>query len=149
MRPTHEETWLGVAQIISRRATCARRSVGCVLVDASYHVLSTGYNGTAAGERHCIDSPCPAAGLPSGEGLDKCEAIHAEANALLQCRFPDRIQKAFVTTPPCLHCTKLLMNTSCREIVCMGDYPQAKEAKELWTRPAMGRSWNRQWTCVG
>jgi dCMP deaminase len=155
MRPSHDETWLAVAAVIAERATCARRRVGCVLVNASYQVLSTGYNGPAAGEPHCIDTGgqtdrrCAGADLPSGTGLSVCEAIHAEANALLQCANVNAIQVAFVTTPPCLDCVKLLMNTGCRRIVCTGDYPQAAAAKELWTRPKLGRTFNREWVCVG
>lgn len=147
MRPSHDETWLAVATVIAQRATCARRRVGCVLVNASYQVLSTGYNGPASGEPHCIDHPCAGAHLKSGEGLSICEAIHAEANALLQCANVYAIQVAFVTTPPCLDCVKLLMNTGCRHIVCTGEYPHSMAAKELWTRPRMDRS-PRTWTHI-
>ena len=34
---------------------------------------------------------------------------------------------------PCMTCTKLLLNTSCKRIVYIEDYPH-QEAKELWTR---------------
>lgn len=116
-----------------------------MLVDQKGHVLSTGYNGPASGEPHCIDHPCPGANLKSGTGLDVCEAIHAEANALLQCRDPWAINTCYVTASPCVHCVKLLMNTSCRRVVFMDEYPQA-EAKVLWlsVNERMGAAW-RQW----
>jgi deoxycytidylate deaminase len=78
--------FLKMANLASERATCKRRKVGCILVNSKKHVIATGYNGVAAGQEHCIDNPCEGAQLKSGEGLDKCEAIHAEQNALLQCK---------------------------------------------------------------
>jgi dCMP deaminase len=132
-RLSKDEYFTNMAQLVSRRATCARRSVGCVLVSSRGHVLATGYNGPPSGSNHCSDTPCPGASYPSGSGLERCEAVHAEQNALLQCRDVFQIETAYVTTMPCMTCTKLLLNTSCKRIVFLQDYPQ-QEAKELWTR---------------
>jgi dCMP deaminase len=55
MRPAKAETWLEVARAVAKQSTCLRRQVGCVLVDARGHVLSTGYNGVASGMPHCND----------------------------------------------------------------------------------------------
>ena len=134
MRPTSDENYIEMAKVLAKRATCARRSVACILVDSHKQVLATGYNGPASGEPHCIEHPCPGAHMASGTGLSVCEAIHAEANALLQCKDKFAIDTAYVTTPPCRDCVKLLMNTSCRRIVFIGEYPQMVEAEELWLR---------------
>lgn len=104
-----------------------------MLVSAAGHVLATGYNGVPAGSPHCIDIPCPGAQFASGTGLDACEAIHAEQNALLQCRDVSLIHTAYVTTLPCMTCAKLLMNTGCQRIVYGQEYPQ-QEAKEFWKK---------------
>ena len=37
------------------------------------------------GFRDTFPHACPGASFPSGEGLDSCDAIHAEINAGLQC----------------------------------------------------------------
>jgi dCMP deaminase len=134
VRPSARENFLDLCRCISLRATCARRAVGCVLVDRHNHVIGTGYNGTAAGIDHCIDQPCPGAALPSGRGLEKCEAIHAEANALLQCKDVQSIVICYCTTAPCIHCVKLLMNTSCLNIVYAEDYPGWEVCANLWRR---------------
>jgi len=112
-----------------------------VLVDKRAHVLATGYNGGVPGAPHCIDVPCAGANLPSGQGLDLCEAIHAEQNALLQCYDVHTIATAYVTTAPCVTCTKLLLNTSCEMIVFRDSYAEEHmaPAKELWRRA--GRVW--------
>ena len=132
------QLYLDIAQAIAQRATCARRRVGCVLTDFRGRILSTGYNGVPSGWKHCIDHPCKGAGLPSGKGLDQCEAIHAEQNALLNCPDVNAIHTAYVTDSPCVHCVKLLLNTSCQFIYFVREYPHA-EAKELWERDGSRR----------
>lgn len=142
-RPTVNAYFLNMAFLVASRATCARRQVGCVLVNQRNHVIATGYNGNAAGLPNCINEPCKGAGFPSGQGLEFCEAIHAEANALLQCHDVYAIEKAFCTASPCIHCVKLLLNTSCKEIVFLEEYPHP-DAKALWEKA--GRRWNSDYT---
>lgn len=132
-RMSKDEYFSRMARLVSQRATCKRRSVGCVLVSPLGHVLATGYNGVPSGSAHCIDNPCAGAGFASGHGLDSCEAIHAEQNALLQCKDVMNIETAYVTTMPCMTCTKLLLNTSCKRIVYIESYPHS-EAAELWKK---------------
>lgn len=118
-----DEYFLKAADLLKERSTCPRRKVGCVLVDEHHNIIATGYNGNARGTDHCIDIPCPGALAESGVGLEKCEAIHAEQNALLQCHDVMRIFKAYTTTQPCIHCMKLFMNTGVKEIHFLEDYP--------------------------
>lgn len=117
MRPSKNEIFMEIAYTLSKRSTCLRRRVGCVLVNQYNHIISTGYNGVGAGLAHCLDQPCAGASLPSGTGLDKCEAIHAEQNALLQCPNVQDIWAAYVTVSPCMHCAKLFMNTGVQTII--------------------------------
>ena len=56
-RPNKTTYFLAMAKLVSTRGTCARRRVGCVLVDKYGLVLATGYNGNGRGQGHCIDSP--------------------------------------------------------------------------------------------
>jgi len=141
MRPDKDSYFLDIARVVSTRATCCRRSVGCVLVDGLGHILSTGYNGTAAGLHNCTkEEPCnkTAAASKSGENLSACEAIHAEQNALLQCKDVNEIEVAYVTHSPCITCVKLLLNTSCQTIVFSEKYPHSA-SKDLWEKA--GRVW--------
>jgi dCMP deaminase len=118
-----DEYFLIMAKLASLRSTCARRAVGCVIVDAHNLVLATGYNGVPRGAVHCIEKPCAGAGLPSGTGLSTCESVHAEQNALLQCSDVDRIRTIYVTASPCITCMRMLANTSVRRIVYLEEYP--------------------------
>lgn len=150
MRPSKDQWAMDLALVTARRATCLRRQCGCVLLNARGHVLATGYNGVAAGQAHCNEeaggggtvlmwpNACPGAQAPSGQGLDACQAIHAEQNALLQCRDVYAIHTAYVTASPCITCCKLLLNTGCERIVFFEVYPHL-EAQELWE--GAGRSW--------
>lgn len=142
-RPTADEYFLSMASVVASRATCARRHVGCILVSARRHVLATGYNGPPSRWPHCLDAPCPGANAPSGSGLDECEAIHAEQNALLQCRDVEAVVACYVTTAPCVTCTKLLLNTGCQAITYGVPYPQEGLARQLWERN--GRVWSGPW----
>lgn len=159
-RPSLDEYLMSLALIAARRTTCIRRGVGCVLANARGHVLSISYNGVAAGLPHCnsealapfpnmashvnksgkrtyFPNACVGHDLPPGQ--DNCEAVHAEQNALLQCRDPNEISTAYVTLSPCKPCVKLLLNTPCQRIVFYEEHATL-EAYALWVDKA-GREW--------
>lgn len=150
MRPSRDEWAMKLALLTAQRTTCCRRAVGCVLLNARGHVLATGYNGVAAGLPHCNEHDpffetgyphaCSGANAPSGTNLDGCQAIHAEQNAMLQCKDVYSIHTCYVTASPCMTCIKLLLNTSCERIVFVEEYPHSA-AKELWT--GAGRAWEQ------
>lgn len=124
MRDSRDLLYLEMTGMFARRGTCARRKVGCILTDARGRILAHGYNGVASGRPHCNEGhPCPGATCASGEGLDLCEAIHAEQNAVLMLRDPHLVENAYVSTTPCLNCMKLLLGTSCRRIYALEEYP--------------------------
>lgn len=152
---------MGLAQVTAARATCCRRQVGAVLLNERGHVLSTGVNGVAAGLPHCNEEKiiglktitfgeaiktqlkvfphaCSGALAPSGTNLDACQAIHAEQNALLQCRDVYSIHTCYTTTSPCMTCAKLLLNTSCQQIIFLEEYVNT-DARALWE--LSGRKW--------
>lgn len=151
-RPSFQEWAMSLAVLTATRSTCLRRHVGCVLFNSRHHILSTGYNGVAAGMPHCNDmdgdiepwcypNRCEGAQSASGQNLDGCEAIHAEQNALLQCRNVYEIEICVTTTSPCVTCVKLLLNTSCQEILYREEYPHTA-AKDLWVKA------NRIWSHI-
>lgn len=134
-RLSRDRVGMQVAMAYARLSTCPRRSVGCLIVDSKGRPLSVGYNGVASGRPHCNEGhPCPGAGLPSGQGLDKCEAIHAEQNAILNLRDHDRAHTAYVTTCPCNSCIKLLLGTSIQRIVYLEGYPHSESV--TWWKDA-------------
>ena len=145
-RPSLDQTFIEVAKILALRGTCMKMQVGCVMTDIKGRVLSTGWNGVHSGAKHCNEfrfefKDWPNAcndGKPFLAGSDLCEAVHAEQNALLQCKDPDKIHTVYTTVSPCMRCVKELMNTSAQRIVFYVNYGQP-QAEELWRR--YGRDW--------
>lgn len=114
-RPSWTDTFLDIAEIISKRSTCSRRKVGAVLVQEN-RIVATGYNGAPSGKAHCIDGGCPR-GKFSHDEVPKdadynqfpCVAVHAEANALLRAGHEGtKGGTLFVTHPPCQQCQNLI-----------------------------------------
>lgn len=81
------DTYLNCAEVFAYRSTCLKRKYGAVIVKDDV-VISTGYNGAPRGFDNCCDiGSCPRMdrNMHQGEGYGICRAIHAEANALLNC----------------------------------------------------------------
>jgi len=133
-RPTWDEYFLEIADLISRRSTCLRRRVGAVLVKDK-RILATGYNGVPSKIRHCAEVGCIREKLkvPSGERHELCRGLHAEQNAFLQAALHGTSVKdasLYSTTQPCVICAKMIINAGIKEIVICGDYPD-KMSKDL------------------
>jgi len=137
-RPSLDQVMLGVALCLSRRATCTKLAVGCVLTDSRGRIIGSGYNGVAHGMPHCIDTPCAGHGTPSGS--NSCVAVHAEMNALINCSDPSKIRTCYTTHAPCLQCTKTLLNTDCQRLIFSNNAFEVP-AKELWL--SSGRFWEQ------
>lgn len=137
MRPLRDSTMLKLASVIAERSTCARRKVGCALTDSHGRVLAIGHNGVPKNFPHCTERLCPGAKLPSGSGLDTCQAIHAEINALMFCPDIMKVHSLYVTASPCLGCIKAILNSSCERIVFLEKYPHP-QAEELWQQGRQG-----------
>ena len=133
-RPSWDDYFLGIADLISKRSTCLRRSVGAVLVKDK-RILATGYNGAPSGITHCSVTGCIREKLkiPSGQRHELCRGLHGEQNAFLQAALHGTSLKGsclYSTTQPCIICAKMIINAGIKEIVIKGDYPD-KMSKEL------------------
>ncbi len=133
-RPTWDEYFIGIADLVSTRSTCLRRRVGAVLVK-DRRILATGYNGVPSKIRHCSEAGCVREKLkvPSGERHELCRGLHAEQNAFLQAALHGTSVKdasLYSTTQPCIICAKMLINAGIGEIVIKGDYPD-RMSKDL------------------
>ena len=127
IRPTWDEYFLGIADLVSKRSTCLRRRVGAVLVKDK-RILATGYNGAPSRITHCSKAGCirEKLNIPSGERHELCRGLHAEQNAFLQAALHGTSLKdasIYSTTQPCIICAKMIINAGIKEIVIKGDYP--------------------------
>lgn len=116
-----------MAYLAASRTTCTRRKVGAVIVN-SRNVLATGYNGPPSNTAHCDVVGCIRDDLdvPSGERHELCRGLHAEQNAIIQAAVHGVSIKGstiYVTTHPCVVCSKMLMNAEIKEIIYADGYP--------------------------
>jgi deoxycytidylate deaminase len=59
-RPTLIETYLSIANILSKRSPCLRLKVGCVITNFNMtNILSIGYNGNGKGLPNIPESDIP------------------------------------------------------------------------------------------
>ena len=57
-RPSKEEYFKEIVEVVAKRSTCTHAQVGALLVTADGQILSTGYNGSVALMPHCTDVGC-------------------------------------------------------------------------------------------
>ncbi|MCY3412294.1 MAG: dCMP deaminase family protein [Candidatus Heimdallarchaeota archaeon] len=107
-----------LAQEVATRATCSRKKVGAVIV-RDKNILSTGYNGSIIGTKHCTEVGCL---MENGHCV---RTIHAEANAIIQAaKHGVRLEGAsiYVTASPCFNCFKLIANAGIKKIYYLEFY---------------------------
>ena len=126
-RPSWDEYFMDIARLVASRSTCLRRQVGAVMVKDK-NILATGYNGTPSGIRHCSEVGClrQQMNVPSGERHELCRGLHAEQNAIIQAaKHGVNIDGAvlYCTHSPCIICSKMLINSGIKRIVCTDGYP--------------------------
>jgi len=126
VRPSWDEYFLKITDLVASRSTCLRRRVGAVLV-LNKRILATGYNGAPSGLAHCLDVGClrEQEGIPSGQRQELCRGIHAEQNAIIQAaRHGISIAGStlYCTTQPCVTCTKMLINAGVTHILYIEGY---------------------------
>lgn len=131
MRKSWDTYFMEITEMVASRSTCDRAFVGCVLVNRDHRIVSTGYNGSVAGNPHCDEI-----GHTMRDG--HCIAtIHAEMNALLYCAKEGISTKGticYVTHFPCLSCTKALIQAGIDEIVYRHAYRVDEYAVHLLTK---------------
>jgi dCMP deaminase len=125
-RPSIDEYFLKIASVVAERSTCLRHHVGAVAV-RNKHILSTGYNGAAAGVKDCLELGClrDEQGIASGTRHEICRGIHAEQNVIVQAGLHGvSLEGAdiYCTHSPCILCAKMLANAKIKRFVTFGNY---------------------------
>lgn len=125
-----DKRFMEMAEFVSTWSSCARtgRSVGAVIV-RDKRILTTGYNGAPENIRSCKDKGyCmrDKLGISSGTQHEKCYAVHAEQNAIVQAAKMGVSLKGatlYCTHQPCTICTKIIINSGISDIIYKYDYP--------------------------
>ena len=125
-RPSWDDYFMGIADLVAGRATCIRRKVGAVLVK-DRRILCSGYNGAPAGLPHCKETGCLRRQLnvPSGVKHELCRGVHAEQNVIIQAAYHGVAVAGatlYCTHQPCSICAKMLINAGIQEIYFRDGY---------------------------
>jgi len=105
-----DHLYMKMARTWSENSYCVRRQVGALLVK-NQMIISDGYNGTPSGfENQCEDD----------NNVSFPYVLHAEANAITKvARSHNSADGAtlYVTTSPCMECSKLIIQSGIRRVV--------------------------------
>jgi len=126
-RPSWDEYFMEITQLVSKRSTCLRRKVGALIVKDK-QILTTGYNGAPCGLSHCLEIGClrEKNRIISGERQELCRGLHAEQNAIVQaalCGVNIKGSILYCTNQPCITCAKMIINSGINKIVYKEKYP--------------------------
>jgi dCMP deaminase len=110
-----DRRYLEMARIWAQNSYCKRKQVGALIVKDRM-IISDGYNGTPSGfENNCEDE----------ENKTKPYVLHAEANAITKVAKSNNSSEnstLYITTSPCLECSKLIIQSGIRRVVFNDKY---------------------------
>ena len=124
-RPTWEQYFMAIADVVKTRSRDPKTQVGCVLVSQKDNrVLSTGYNSIGAGlDDNSVDW--------GDRGLVHQLIVHAETNCLLYAKSNFEDSVLYSTLSPCSGCMKLLSASGVKKIIYKDEYRDIEQSKIL------------------
>lgn len=145
VKPSWDEYFLKLAEMVGTRATCDRGRVGCVIV-RDKRILATGYAGAPVGLPHCDDIGHELHTVEHADGTKSEHCIrtaHAEQNAIVHAA---RVGVSllggtlYCQMIPCYACAKMIINSGIERVVCMKDYHASTRSKEVFKEAGVRRS---------
>lgn len=129
-RPSWDEYFLKLSDLVSTRATCPRLHNGAILV-RNRMIISTGYNGAPRKTDQCDEVGCRLIN-------EHCSrTVHAETNAVIQAAYHGISTKGstcYTRYFPCEHCAKVLINAGVEKVIYSEVYKNTDQdfTKELF-----------------
>lgn len=136
-RPSWDEYFMKIADVVGERATCDRGRASCVVVKDK-RILVTGYAGAPAGVAHCDDVGHEMHTVIHEDGTKSEHCIrtaHAEQNAIANAARNGVAVNGgtvYVNMTPCYTCAKILINAGIKRIVAKKDYHAGQRSKEIF-----------------
>ncbi|MDQ5912014.1 MAG: dCMP deaminase [Patescibacteria group bacterium] len=136
-RPSWDEYFMAITDVIGTRGTCDRGRAGCVIVKDK-RILATGYVGAPAGLPHCDQVGHEMHKVVHEDGSETMHCIrttHAEQNAIAHA---GRVGIAldgstlYCKMTPCYTCAKIILNAGIKRIVVQKDYHASKQSKRIF-----------------
>lgn len=139
IRPSWDEYFMRICQVVASRATCDRGRSGCVIV-RDKQILTTGYVGSPVGVPHCdeVGHQFHSVIHEDGHLSQHCiRTTHAEQNAICQAAklgIPLNEATLYCKMTPCYVCAKMIINVGIKKVVCEKDYHAADLSKEIFIK---------------
>lgn len=136
-RPSWDEYFMSVVEVVGTRSTCDRGRSGCIIVKDK-RILTTGYTGAPPGIAHCDDVGHEMHTVTNEDGSVTKHCIrttHNEQNAIVQAaRFGVNLNGAtlYCKMTPCYICAKLIITAGIQRVVAQKDYHASKRSKEIF-----------------
>jgi dCMP deaminase len=136
-RPSWDEYFLQIAEMVGERGTCDRGRAGCVIAKDK-RIISSGYVGAPMGLPHCDEVGHEMHSVIDENGQESKHCIrtaHAEQNAICQAaRFGISVDGGtiYCKMTPCYACAKMIINAGIRRVVCNKDYHTSGRSKDIF-----------------
>lgn len=136
-RPSWDEYFMKLAELVGSRGTCDRGYAGAVLVKDK-RILATGYVGAPSGIKSCDEVGHELHTVINEDGIESKHCIrtaHAEQNAINNAaRVGVAIESAilYCKMTPCYKCAQSIINSGIVRVVALKDYHGAKRTKEIF-----------------
>ncbi len=138
-RPSWDEYFLNMADMVGTRGTCDRGRAGAVLVKDK-RILATGYVGSPIGVPHCDEVGHEMHTVTHADGTVSRHCIrtaHAELNAITNAArvgVPIDGATMYCKMVPCYTCAKAIINGGIKRLVAMKDYHATKQTKIIFKK---------------
>ncbi len=136
-RPSWDEYFLSLVELVGTRGTCDRGRSGCVIVKDK-RILATGYVGSPIGTKHC-DEVGHEMHTVIHEDKNKTRhcirTSHAEMNAIAnaaRCGVPLDGATLYCHMTSCYTCAKMIINAGIKRVVCNLDYHAGQRSREIF-----------------
>ena len=136
-RPSWDEYFLQMTEMIGSRGTCDRGRAGAVITKDK-RILSTGYVGAPAGLPHCDEVGHEMHTVKQEDGTESRHCIrtaHAEQNAINNAaRVGIAVEGGtlYCKMIPCYKCAQSIINAGVVRVIALKDYHGADRTKEIF-----------------
>ena len=136
-RPSWDEYFLKITEMVGSRGSCDRGRSGCVIT-RDRRIVASGYVGSPCGLVHCDEAghEMHTVTHENGEVTRHCiRTTHAEQNAICEAaRMGIALEGGtlYCKMTPCYTCAKMIINAGIRRVVCAQDYHASARSKEIF-----------------
>lgn len=136
-RPSWDEYFMKIVEIVGSRGSCDRGRAGSVIT-RNNRIIATGYVGSPIGTKHCDEVGHEMHTVIQEDGTQSRHCIrttHAEQNVICEAaRMGIAIEGGtqYCKMTPCYVCAKMIINAGIKRVVCAQDYHGGARSKEIF-----------------